>query len=358
MRAAVAVRGELVVETVDDPVPGKGQVLVAPRANGICGSDLEALAGTKERDPSGDGPLIPGHEFCAEVLDYGPGTPISVKKQWPAGSLVCANPFTGKGWALVGSSPGLPGGLAQLMVLGVDRLLPVPEGLAPERAALTEPLAVGIRAVAAARRGSSRGPYIVIGCGPIGLAVIAALRYEGLGPIIASDLAPARRALAARLGADVVVGADAESPFERLADFGFTEAPPSALLDDAGDGALGPVIFECVGKPGMLQGLLSAAPCHSHLVVVGVCRQPDTIVPVVATVREASVDFVLAYRPAEFAESLRRVAERAADVAPLITATVGLPGTPWAVEALRHGEHGKILVLPNATGAHQEVMLA
>jgi threonine dehydrogenase-like Zn-dependent dehydrogenase len=354
----VAVRGELVVETVDDPVPGKGQVLVAPRANGICGSDLGALDATKDREPSVQGPLIPGHEFCAEVVDHGPGTPASVRKQWPAGSLVCANPFTGEGWTLVGGDPGHPGGLAELMVVGLDRLLRVPAGLAPEHAALTEPLAVGIRAVAAARRRASRGPCIVIGCGPIGLAVIVALRAEGMGPVIASDLSPARRALASRLGADVVVAADTGSPFERLAEFGFTEAPPSALLDDAGDGPLGPVIFDCVGKPGMLQALLAAAPRHSRLVVVGASRQPDTIVPVVALAREVSADFVLAYRPAELAESLRRIAENPASVAPLITATVGLDDAPWAVEALRRGDHGKILVLPDSTAARQEVMPA
>jgi threonine dehydrogenase-like Zn-dependent dehydrogenase len=113
------------------------------------------------------------------------------------------------------------------MVLGLDRLLRVPDGLAPEHAALTEPLAVGIRAVAAARRRTSRGPWIVNGCGPIGLAVIVALRTEGLGPIIATDLTPTRLALAARLGADIVVAADAGSPFERLSDLGFTEAPPA-----------------------------------------------------------------------------------------------------------------------------------
>jgi threonine dehydrogenase-like Zn-dependent dehydrogenase len=350
MKAAAAIRGELVVRTVDDPVPSQGQVLVAPLASGVCGSDLRALEATRDTDTADDGPfIIPGHEFCAEVVDYGPATDGATKKQWPLGGLVCANPFLG-GWDLLGGTPRWPGGLGELMVLPTDRLHAVPAGIAPEHAALAEPLAVGIRAVAAAGRGGDRGPYVVIGCGPIGLAVIVALRARGLGPIIASDLSPTRRALAERLGADVVVPADTASPLEKLADLGFVESPPSPLLDPAADGPLGPTVFECAGVPGMIQKIVTGAPRHTHVVVVGVCHEPDPLVPVNAVVREIAVDFVLAYRPSEFTESLRRITEQVVDVAPLVTATVGLDEAPWAIEALRRGEHGKILVLPRGKG--------
>jgi threonine dehydrogenase-like Zn-dependent dehydrogenase len=236
------------------------------------------------------------------------------------------------------------------MVLPTDRLLPVPGDVTPEHAALAEPLAVGIRAVAAAGRGGHGGPYVVVGCGPIGLAVIVALRASGLGPIVASDLAPARRALAEALGADLVVAADGGSPFDALAGLGFAESPASPLLAASDGGPLGPTVFECVGTVGMIQKLVEGAPRHSHLVVVGVCSAPDTIVPVRAVVKEIAVDFVLAYRPAEFAESLRRITDGVVDVAPLITATVGLDEAPWAVEALRRGEHGKILISPRVKG--------
>src|ERR1700687_6525 len=79
-------------------------------------------------------------------------------------------------------------------------VLEVPNGLAAEHAALTEPLAVGIHAVAKANVRGEEVP-LVIGCGPVGLAVIAALKLKGLHPIVAADYSPARRALAEKLGA-------------------------------------------------------------------------------------------------------------------------------------------------------------
>ena len=114
-----------------------------------------------------------GHEFCAEVLDYGPAT---TERPFPIGSKVCANPFTAAG-GLVN-----PGGLAEMMVLDVDRAIGVPDHVSAEQAALTEPLAVGIRAVAVGESLPGGGPYIVNGCGPIGLAVILALQALGRGP--------------------------------------------------------------------------------------------------------------------------------------------------------------------------------
>src|SRR6202158_6786 len=89
-------------------------------------------------------------------------------------------------------------------------VLEVPNGLAAEHAALTEPLAVGIHAVAKANVRGEEVP-LVIGCGPVGLAVIAALKLKGLHPIVAADYSPARRALAEKLGADIVV-APARTP--------------------------------------------------------------------------------------------------------------------------------------------------
>ena len=80
----------------------------------------------------------------------------------------------------------------------------MPNGLPADQAALTEPMAVGWHAVESARLTQQDVP-LVIGCGPVGLAVIAGLKVKGLHPIIAADFSPARRALALRMGADIVV---------------------------------------------------------------------------------------------------------------------------------------------------------
>src|SRR5207247_11336152 len=107
----------------------------------------------------------------------------------------------------------------------------VPGGLGAEAAALTGPMAVGVHAVAKARLEAGDAP-LVIGCGPVGLAVIAALRLRGAGPIVAADFSPARRALAERMGAHVVV-----APARQRAIHGWQAAA----------GARPAVLFECVG---------------------------------------------------------------------------------------------------------------
>ncbi|MCV5706983.1 hypothetical protein OFN27_27825, partial [Escherichia coli] len=86
----------------------------------------------------------------------------------------------------IGYNPDIPGAYAEYMPLAERMLLPVPDGMDPDHAALTEPMAVGVHAVNHARLAPADVP-LVIGCGPIGLAVIAALKLHGVGPIIAAD---------------------------------------------------------------------------------------------------------------------------------------------------------------------------
>ncbi len=221
MRAAIFRNGEIVVDTMPEPVPGAGQVLVRTLACGICGSDLHArkhahrmvemakfFPGRKPMDLSRD--VVFGHEFCCEIVDYGPATQRGLKP----GSRVCSLPAlsTPTGPQGIGYSNDNIGGYAERMLLSEALLLPVPNGLAAEHAALTEPLAVGVHAVAKANVRGDEVP-LVIGCGPVGLAVIAALKLKGLHPIVAADYSPARRSLAEKLGADIVVDPALTQPY-------------------------------------------------------------------------------------------------------------------------------------------------
>src|SRR5437867_5942103 len=199
MRAAITRKGAIVVDDVADPVPGAGQVLVRTLACGICGSDLHALEHFDEfvdysrRGGAVGGGLergkdvVFGHEFCAEIVDFGPGT----SRTLAVGSSVCAFPMAlgPRGPELIGYSHDYPGGFAELMVLQEMMLRPVPEGVPPDHAALTEPMAVGEHAVS---RGevAANDVCVVIGCGPVGLAVIAALKARGYGPVLAADFSP------------------------------------------------------------------------------------------------------------------------------------------------------------------------
>jgi threonine dehydrogenase-like Zn-dependent dehydrogenase len=334
MRAAVLRNGRMVCrDDVADPVPGPGQVLVAVRSCGICGSDLHFAAhgadvlaltsqmgGGVEVDLNHD--VFMGHEFTAEILEAGPDTDT-----YSAGTLVTSMPvlIAGNSAKPIVYSNTTLGGFAERMLLSAPLLLPVPNGLDQRQAALAEPVAVGLHAVN--KSGVQPGETaLVLGCGPIGLAVVAALRARGVESIVASDFSPTRRALAATMGAHQTLDPAQGSPFDTVA---------------------AAVVFEAVGVPGIIDDVLRRARHGTRLVVVGVCMQSDTVHPFFAIAKEINVQFVLAYEPNEFADSLRAIAEGAIDVAPMITGDVGLEEVGAAFDDLADPErHCKILVSP------------
>jgi threonine dehydrogenase-like Zn-dependent dehydrogenase len=359
MKAVIRRDRRLVCDEIPELEPGQGQVLVRTLACGICGSDLHALHHMEHMielsrrgggldngfDPTAD--TVFGHEFCAEILDHGPGSPKTLK----AGTRVVSVPMTlhGGGMEMLGFSNRLPGGFAERMLLTEAMLLPVPNGLPTDKAALTEPFAVGAHAVAKARL-EPKSVCLVVGCGPVGLAVIAALKAEGHGPVIAADFSPRRRAAAERLGADIVVDPAVEDPHERWEALGVPRARAGqAMMQMMGQPVARPVVFECVGAPGVVQGLIEAAPAGAQVVVAGVCMETDRIEPSIAITKEIELTFVFGYSPEEFGQTLHRLAEGVIDVSDLVTGQVGLDGVAGAFEALGDPEtHVKILVRPDA----------
>ena len=191
---------------------------------------------------------------------------------------------------------------------------------------------------------------LVIGCGPVGLAVIAALKLKDVHPIIAADFSPARRALALRMGADEMVDPAVSSPYASWKAAATPDGYDSsryARLVGIGPRQRPCVIFECVGVPGVIQQVMDGAPADARIVVVGVCMQTDAFEPFFGIVKQLNIQFVLAYSTEEFAASLHHIAEGKIDVAPLITGKVGLDGVQDAFGALaRPDHHAKILVDP------------
>src|ERR1700730_9065716 len=156
MRAVVMRDGALVTDNVSDPVPGFGQVLVQVKACGICGSDLHFLKhaakmleltlqmegverGEDQLDLGRD--VFMGHEFAAEVLEAGPQTLAP-----PAGTLVTSIPamLTMSGLRNLAYTNEFPAGYSERMLLSAPFVVEVPNGLDARRAALTEPMAVGL----------------------------------------------------------------------------------------------------------------------------------------------------------------------------------------------------------------------
>lgn len=341
MKAAVMRNRTLVVDDIEAPALQSGEVLVRTLACGICGSDLHALrhadqmvalskeAGAPfvmdiERD------VVMGHEFCAEVVEVGPDAGTGVAP----GDRIVSLPvvIVPGGMQSVGYSNDYPGGYGEFMALSALLAVGVPNGLSSELAALTEPMAVGRHAVARSAIAPGQAAA-VIGCGPVGLAVIADLALRGIEPIVAADFSPARRALAVTMGATEVVD------------------PVVEPIVDAWrrvDGMKPLVLFEAVGVPGLLDGAMAAAPKGARVLVVGVCMESDTIRPMIGIAKELDIGFALGYTYEEFVGTLRSIAEGELDVSPLITGRVAIDGVPQAfVDLANPDDHCKILVTPS-----------
>ncbi|MFE7420338.1 zinc-binding dehydrogenase [Rhodococcus sp. NPDC057529] len=345
MRAVAMQDATLSVIEVPEPVPGPGEVLVEVIASGICGSDKSCLThgedfnraavgafGTPMLDLSQS--IVFGHEFVARIVSYGPGT----EQKLPVGARVVSVPFLLRDQPVMLGFAGIeaPGAYAQRMLLSEALLIPVPDNVSSDAAALTEPLAVALHSLNRADVGANDVP-LVLGCGPIGLAVIVLLAARGVGPIVATDLSPERRALAMKLGADVVVDPTVDSPYQAWMQAAATEDPalmaaPTAL---AGQPALRPTVgFECTGVPGLLQQMISGAPPGSRIAIAGINLHSESIEPAQAVVKELDLRACLYYSPEEFAQTLQMIASGAIDPTALITGHVGLDGVADAFQRL------------------------
>lgn len=378
MRAVICRHAELSVADRPAPDPGPGQVRLEVVRCGICGSDLHARHGVDEwatlsedvgyhRFARSDQEIVFGHEFSGTVAEYGTKT----RRKVPTGAPVVALPLlrTSGGIDPTGLSVHAPGAYAEQVLVSESMMLPVPNGLPADVAALTEPMAVAWHAV---RRGDvgKRQVAVVIGCGPIGLGVILCLKARGVRTVVASDYSPGRRALALACGADVVVDPAQASPY--AGEHGhLTDAPAAFELavstreklgrlpfgwwhawrigEALGAGPKHPVVFECVGVPGVIETIVRRAPLFSRVVVVGVCVGEDRFTPAMAINKEIDLRFVIGYTPLEFRDALHLLAEGKIDPRPMITGTVGLGGVDAAFAALGDPEnHAKILIDPRS----------
>lgn len=337
MRAAVMRDRAFTIEDRPMPVPGPGEVLLRTRLCGICGSDIHQFKHAREIDATAramgaagqdlDKGMVLGHEYVGEVVAFGPDTVQALA----IGDRVVSVPFLIRDGAPVpiGANVEVDGAYAEYFLGTEALLLKIPEGVPDAAAALVEPLGIAVHAVAKSMLGEGDMPCAVLGCGPIGLAIIAVLRMRGVSTIVASDFSPKRRELALRMGASNVVHPRERPVFEALG----TTAPA--------------IVFDCTGVRGVLSETINTAPVGSQIVVAGIPQGEDSFNPMVAIAKELNLQFVLYYTPEEFAEALAAVASGALDWQPLVTSTVGLEGIAAAFSALEDPEkHAKIMIDP------------
>lgn len=329
MRAVVVSSERQHLETVElaDPTPGAQEVVVRVTGCGICGSDLHILASMAEVG------TVLGHEIAGVVEEVG-----SEVHDAQVGDAVAIRPFVGCGscryclagrhdhcasFELIGMER--PGGFAERTVAQASELFHLPAAMRAEDHPLVEPFAV-------ARRGLRRGglapgeTVIVLGAGPIGLAVTHWARALGAGRILVSDPLQLRRDLAVALGADEAID-------------------PSEMAGLAGDGA--PLVVECSGRPGVLDQALQLAAIDGRVAVVGICLANDTYFPSWGILKELDVRFSVYYGREDFTDTID--AFERGDLLPngLVTERIGLDAVPERFARLAtEADAGKVVITP------------
>lgn len=384
MKAVAFEDGSLSTVELPDPTPGEGQILAKVLRCGVCGTDLHfkdhcqhwiSLLGKQGYKglQRTDGPIVLGHEFSAEVLEVRGRAPRGLRQ----GTPIVAVPLlrNRSDIEMIGLSSNVTGGFAELTVVESSMAMPIPNGLSAEAAALTEPMAVAWHAV---KRSEIKRTdvAIVMGCGPVGLAVISMLKARGVKTIIASDFSAVRRHMAAVCGAQEQIDPSTDSPFQQWDDVNYLYTVPQlfelamsskerldrtglpwwhlwSVGEKLGVGKSRPIVFECVGAPGVLQSIVDQAPQFTRIVVVGVCMQDDCIEPAVALHKELDIRFSLAYTPLDFRQALHMLAEGEVNASALLTGQTGLAGVDSAFDLLRNSSHhAKILIDPSSDEQH------
>jgi (R,R)-butanediol dehydrogenase/meso-butanediol dehydrogenase/diacetyl reductase len=220
------------------------------------------------------------------------------------------------------------GGFAEYVTVAPHETVRLPPGVDDEHGALVEPLAVALHAVDVARLAPGER-CLVVGAGPIGLALAVWARQLGAGEVIVSERAPGRRALAERLGATRVIDPEREDL--------------AAVLGPEGVD----VAFEAVGAPGLIQQCVERVRFRGRVVVAGVCITPDSFQPATAVLKEVALHFVMAYERRDFERTVDLLARGSLQPGAMITDRIGLDEVPAAFEALEHpSDQGKLLVTP------------
>jgi threonine dehydrogenase-like Zn-dependent dehydrogenase len=221
------------VDEVPEPVPQAGEALVAVHTAGICGSDIHATQGLFPATP----PRVLGHEYSGTVVGVGPGAdpglagrPVACEPNYGCGE--CPECRLGRDSQCARCTR--VGGFAERVALPVGNLHPLPAGLDLETASLAEPAACCLAGLEMFPM-PPRATVVVIGGGVMGLLTLAFARGRGAATTILSDPLEARRALARRLGADVLVDP--------------TREDLRAVVDRLTGGRGVDVACEAVGKP-------------------------------------------------------------------------------------------------------------
>lgn len=324
---------------VPEPECGPGEVLVAVKACGICGSDIHGMDGsTGRRIP----PIIMGHEASGIVARTGPGVtawkpgdPVAFDSMIYCGT--CPNCRSGRtnlcdNRRVIGVSCAdyrRHGAFAEYVAIPQHILVPLPPGISFEEAAFGEPVAVALHAVKIAQPAAG-STAVVIGAGLIGQLVIQALRRAGCGRILAVDLDPARLELARSLGADHAISSGRPETLNEIRGWA------------GGDGA--DLAMEVVGITQTVQLAVRSVRKGGRVGAVGNLKAVVDFPLQEVVTREITVLGSCA-SSGEYAEALQAVADGSIRVQPLMSATAPIRDGQLWFDRLHRGDGGLLKVL-------------
>ena len=351
MRAGVFREGKVQVREIPDPTPGPGEILVRSRACAICASDLHFMDcpegyfddgdGSQPYNPQSD--VVLGHEYCAEIVDYGPQT----ERKWKKGARISSIPvlLRESGRRIIGFEPESPGGFGEFFLMTEKIAQVVETDLPDEFIAVADAMAVGWYYARASNVRPNEIP-MVIGCGAIGLSIIASLKRLGVGPIMAADFNAGRRRTAGLMGADVLIDPAEISPFKAWRDL--ADAPPkgtSALLAEATPKRC--VVFECVGVPGVLNNVLMSCERYTRIFSAGGPPEGEHLHTLSAKRKGLNIQFSGGPLLPDWNAAFKEVAEGRLDVTPMLGPVVGLDDFPAALQQARDANSPpRIVVAP------------
>lgn len=291
--------GDVRVEETPVPRPEPGESLVRVTCVGLCGSDLHWYGEGRVGSTALDGPVVPGHEL-AGVVEEGPlgGRAVAIDPAIPCERCaecrrgyrnLCPNVL------FAGQAP-YDGGMREYLAWPDAQLFPLPAGLSAEEGVLLEPLGVAVHAVdlGHVRLGAS---VAVVGCGPIGLMLVALARLAGATHVAAVEPLPHRRDAARRAGADTVL------------------APEEV----EGDTGVGDVAFEVAGTDEAVGLAVRMARPGGRVVLVGIPAEDWTRFPA-SPARRKGLTLVMSRRMNEvYPQAIGLVERGLVDVSALVS---------------------------------------
>ncbi|HTY05456.1 MAG TPA: L-threonine 3-dehydrogenase, partial [Gemmatimonadales bacterium] len=327
----------LTVTTVPDPIASAGEVLIAVRHAGVCGTDLHIADWDAWAQGRIHPPVVVGHEFAGEIVKVGLGvTELSVGQMVTAeGHIVCGHCLqcrTGNGHIcrntrIIGVDR--DGAFANFIAMPAGNVLPL-EGIPTEIGAIMDPMGNAFHTVLTAEIPGST--VFVVGCGPIGCFAVGIARAAGAAKVIASDVNPKRLALAAKMGAHVTIDAKKE------------DVTSAVLQATGGEGA--DVVCEMSGIPSALHQAFASVRMGGRVQLLGI---PKDQVPVdFATeiiFKGITVYGVVGRKMYETWHQMRRFLTAGLfDPRPVITHRFPLTKIDDALAAIRSGDAGKVIL--------------